>query len=83
MEMLTLRNIVTGVTITLTTTFFIWTGSTLVEVDKRTAITEVKVRENNKMIKPLWEDFIRRSKPNGHVQRLDEQTDYKVRINWK
>jgi|TARA_B100001057_G_scaffold27061_1_gene24798 hypothetical protein len=82
MEMLTIKNIVTGVTITLTTTFFIWTGSTLVEVDKRTAITEVKVKENNNMIKPLWEDFIRRN-ANGHVERLDEQTDYKVPIKWK
>ena len=82
MEMLTIKNIVTGVTVTLTTTFFIWTGSTLVEVDKRTAITEVKVKENNNMIKPLWEDFIRRN-ANGHVERLDEQTDYKVPIKWK
>ena len=82
MEMLTIKNIVTGVTITLTTTFFIWTGSTLVEVDKRTAITEVKVKENNNMIKPLWEDFIRRN-ANGHVERLDEQTDYKVPVKWK
>ena len=82
MEMLTIKNIVTGVTVTLTTTFFIWTGSTLVEVDKRTAITEVKVKENNNMIKPLWEDFIRRN-ANGHVKRLDEQTDYKVPIKWK
>ena len=82
MEMLTIKNIVTGVTVTLTTTFFIWTGSTLVEVDKRTAITEVKVKENNNMIKPLWEDFIRRN-ANGHVERLDEQTDYKVPVKWK
>ena len=82
MEMLTIKNIATGVTITLTTAFFIWTGSTLVEVDKRTAITEVKVKENNNMIKPLWEDFIRRN-ANGHVERLDEQTDYKVPIKWK
>jgi hypothetical protein len=50
-------------------------------VDKRTAITELKVSENHKMLKPLWEDFIGRKK-YGHVERLDESTDYKVRFIW-
>ena len=44
--------------------------------------TEMKVSENHKMIKPLWENFIRRN-TNGHVERLDEQTDFKVRFKWK
>ena len=67
---------------TVTAAFFLWTASTLVEVDKRTAITEVKVKENNDMIKPLWKDFIRRNR-DDYVQKLDEETNYKVRIKWK
>mgnify|MGYP003123251124 FL=1 len=82
MEMLSLKTAFGGLIGTVTAAFFLWTASTLVEVDKRTAITEVKVRENNKMIKPLWEDFIRRN-ANGHVENFDEQTNYKVRIKWK
>ena len=82
MEMLSLKTIFGAVIGTVTAAFFLWIASTLVEVDKRTAITEVKVSENNKMIKPLWEDFIRRN-ANGHVKRFDEQTDYKVPIKWK
>ena len=82
MEVLKIRDIVTGVTIVLTAGSIGWIVTTLIEVDKRTAITEVKVSENHKMLKPLWEEFIR-SKTNGHVERLDEQTDHKVRFFWK
>jgi hypothetical protein len=38
-----------------------WMTVTLISVDKRTAIMSVKIEQNNKMLKPLWEDFIRRS----------------------
>ena len=34
--------------------------TTLINVDKRTAITEIKVKENNEMITVLWADFMRR-----------------------
>jgi len=82
MEMLSLKTILGGLIGTVTAAFFLWTASTLVEVDKRTAITEVKVKENNDMIKPLWKDFIRRNR-DDYVQKLDEETNYKVRIKWK
>ena len=82
MEMLTLKTAFGGLLGTVTAAFFLWTASTLVEVDKRTAITEVKVKENNDMIKPLWKDFIRRNK-DDYVQKFNEETDYKVRIKWK
>ena len=82
MEVLKIRDIVTGVTIVLTAGSVGWIVTTLIEVDKRTAITELKVSENHRMLKPLWEEFIR-SKTNGHVERLDEQTDHKVRFLWK
>jgi len=82
MEMLSLKTMLGGLIGTVTAAFFLWTASTLVEVDKRTAITEVKVKENNDMIKPLWKDFIRRNR-DDYVQKLDEETNYKVRIKWK
>ena len=59
-----------------------WSISTLIEVDKRTAIMAEKVSENHKMIKPLWEDFIRR-KQDGYVKGLDEQTNKKLSLKWK
>ena len=40
---------------------FAWMATTLIAVDKRTEITVVKVNANYDMIKPLWEDFIKRS----------------------
>ena len=38
-----------------------WMTVTLISVDKRTAVMSVKIEQNNEMLKPLWEDFIRRS----------------------
>ena len=82
MEVLKVRQLVNGVSVVLVAGAIVWIVTTLIEVDKRTAITEMKVSENHKMLKPLWEEFIR-SKTNGHVERLNEQTDFKVRFKWK
>ena len=60
-----------------------WMTVTLISVDKRTAVMSVKIEQNNKMLKPLWEDFISRRNTNGNVERLDEQTNNKVNIKWK
>ena len=38
-----------------------WMTVTLISVDKRTADMSVKIEQNNEMLKPLWEDFIKRS----------------------
>ena len=38
-----------------------WMTVTLISVDKRTAVMSVKIEQNNAMLKPLWEDFIKRS----------------------
>ena len=38
-----------------------WMTVTLISVDKRTAGMSVKIEQNNEMLKPLWEDFIKRS----------------------
>ena len=77
MEVLTLKNVVGGLIGTLTATFFVWTASTLVEVDKRTAITEVKVKENNEMIKVLWTEFIKR-KDDGDLAGFNVKTNFQT-----
>ena len=38
-----------------------WMTVTLISVDKRTAVMSVKIEQNNEMLKPLREDFIKRS----------------------
>lgn len=38
-----------------------WMTVTLISVDKRTAVMSIKIEQNNEMLKPLWEDFIKRS----------------------
>ncbi len=82
MEMLNTRDFINGLSVILAAGSIVWIVSTLIEVDKRTAMTEMKVSENHKMIKPLWENFVR-SKQDGYVEKLDEQTDFKVRFKWK
>ena len=78
-----MKEIATGVSIVLFAGAIGWTMQTLIEVDKRTTIMAEKVSENHKMIKPLWEDFIRRSKPNGNLAKLDDETDNKAWFKWK
>ena len=82
MEMLK-NKIVSNVAVVLIAGSIVWIVSTLIEVDKRTAMTDMKVSEINNMLKPLWEDFISRRNTNGNVKRLNEQTDNKVNIKWK
>ena len=77
MEVLTLKNVIGGLIGTLTATFFVWTASTLVEVDKRTAITEVKVKENNEMIKVLWTEFVKR-KDDGNLAGFNVKTNFQT-----
>jgi len=52
----------------------VWILTTLIEVDKRTAVIAAKVDSNNAMLTPLWEDFIRRS-DNGNLARIDPETN--------
>ena len=44
-----------------------WMTVTLISVDKRTAVMSVKIEQNNEMLKPLWEDFIKRSARYGQA----------------
>jgi hypothetical protein len=80
---MSIKEISTGVCIVLFAGAIGWTMQTLIEVDKRTAIMAEKVSENHKMITPLWEDFIRRSKPNDNLAKLDDETDSKAWFKWK
>ena len=77
MEVLTLKNVIGGLIGTVTASFFLWTASTLVEVDKRTAITEVKVKENNEMIKVLWTEFIKR-KDDGDLAGFNVKANFQT-----
>jgi|TARA_X000001382_G_C3054286_1_gene142139 hypothetical protein len=82
MEMLK-NKVISNVAVILIAGSIVWIVSTLIEVDKRTAMTNMKVSEINNMLKPLWEDFISRRNTNGNVEKLDEQTNNKVNIKWK
>ena len=81
MEMLNIEGILTGVIVTSATGAMAWICLTLINVDKRTAITEIKVKENNKMITVLWADFMKRKGEDGNLAGIDVKTDHK--ISWK
>mgnify|MGYP003635928160 FL=1 len=78
-----IKELSTGVCIVLFAGAIGWSISTLIEVDKRTAIMAEKVSQNHEMIKPLWEDFIRRRAIDGNHAKLDEQTNNKNTFKWK
>ena len=78
-----IKEVSTGVCIVLFAGAIGWSISTLIEVDKRTAIMAEKVSQNHEMIKPLWEDFIRRRAIDGNHAKLDEQTNNKNTFKWK
>jgi hypothetical protein len=56
-----IRQALVGSITTLSLGAITWMTVTLISVDKRTAVMSVKIEQNNSMLKPLWEDFIRRS----------------------
>ena len=77
MEMLKVRDVLTGVSSVLVAGSIGWIVTTLIEVDKRTAVTVVKVEENHKMIHTLWIDFINR-KTNGNLAGFNFETNNKL-----
>jgi len=72
------KDIMSGVSVVLVAGSIAWIVSTLIEVDKRTAITEVKVTENHKMLHTLWVDFIKRKTQNGNLAEFNLKTDNKI-----
>ena len=77
MEMLNIKQIITGVIVTSATGAIAWICSTLINVDKRTAITEIKVKENNEMITVLWADFMKRKGEDGNLAGINVPTNNK------
>ena len=56
-----IKQAIVGSITTLSLGAITWMTVTLITVDKRTAVMSVKIEQNNEMLKPLWEDFIKRS----------------------
>jgi len=77
MEVLKLKDTITGVSIVLVAGSIGWIVTTLIEVDKRTAVTAVKVEENHKMIHTLWVDFVRR-KTDGNLAGFNFEANNKL-----
>ena len=75
--MLKTKELISGVSIVLVAGSIAWIVSTLIEVDKRTAVTEVKVTENHKMLHTLWVDFIKSKTQNGNLAEFNLKTDNK------
>jgi len=53
-----MENPVQTIAVTAAGAVLAWMASTLIEVDKRTAVIEVKVEENYKMLEPMWQDWL-------------------------
>lgn len=71
------KEIMNGVSIVLVAGSIAWMVTTLIEVDKRTAVTMVKVEENHKMIHTLWIDFINRKTIDGNLAGINVPTNNK------
>ena len=56
-----MKEVVLGVTTMGVFGVLSWMAFRLITVYKRTEVMSVKIEQNNEMLKPLWEDFIRRS----------------------
>ena len=76
--MLKVRDVITGVSSVLVAGSIGWIVTTLIEVDKRTAVTVVKVEENHKMIHTLWIDFINRKTIDGNLAGFNVPTNNKI-----
>jgi|TARA_R100000742_G_C4264696_1_gene82631 hypothetical protein len=53
-----------------------WMAWTLIEVDKRTEVMAVKISANHEMLKPLWEEFVKRSARNGNGSISNEKASF-------
>ena len=64
------REIIIGLSISCSYGAIAWIVATLISVDKRTEVMAIQVNANHEMIRPLWEDFIKRS--NVKISKLEE-----------
>jgi hypothetical protein len=72
-----LNGIVIGITVTVAASIigmFGWIALSVVDLKTDTTVIAIKVDENHKMIKTLWEDYIDRSS-NGNLAWLNEATN--------
>ena len=72
------KDIMNGVSIVLVAGSIGWMVTTLIEVDKKTAVTMVKVEENHKMLHTLWVDFINRKTIDGNLAGFNVPTNNKT-----
>jgi hypothetical protein len=70
MERILITSFVSGVVVAFLG-FFSWTALTLIDVDKRTEKTAVKVDQNHAMITTLWERLIDRDVARANVESTD------------
>ena len=73
MEML-IKQISLGVLVPIVVGGVGWMTYTLINVDKRTAVMSVKIEQNNQMLTPLWEEFIKQRVKNEQI--ANEQTSF-------
>ena len=72
------REIFTGLTVAFGFGVMAWIATTLISVDKRTEVMAFKVEENHSMLKPLWEDFIKRSAHYGNNEESNTHAKFKT-----
>jgi hypothetical protein len=75
-----IKQIFSSVIVIFITGVMSWMCYTLISLDKTSEITSFKVSENHRMIKPLWEDFIRRRVSNDYSSVSNEETDHYVTV---
>jgi hypothetical protein len=75
-----IKQIFSSVIVIFITGVMSWMCYTLISLDKTSEITSFKVSENHRMIKPLWEDFIRRRVSNDYSSVSNEEADHYVTV---
>ena len=75
-----MKEVIVGVTTMAVFGVLSWMAVTLITLDKRTEVMSVKIQQNNDMLKPLWEDFIRRSASYDNKEIKHGEASVKV---WK
>ena len=75
-----MKEVIVGVTTMGVFGILSWMAVTLITLDKRTEVMSVKIQQNNDMLKPLWEDFIRRSASYGNKEIKHGEASVEV---WK
>ena len=71
-----INQIIVGITVCGAFGILSWMGYTLIEVDKRTEVMAVKISANHEMLKPLWEEFVKRSANNGNGSISNEKASF-------